>query len=130
MITIPRDLYSKAIAFYIKQLVSIENVTDFYSLDDSEQDHLVSLGITALNGDIDIVMSTDANHLLAKYLLSHDHDDEIELSHALKEAAHEKFAGWFDCLIKEQVKNNKLDQLFDAGKRPFVDKNTGETLWI
>lgn len=129
MINVPRELYSKEIISFIKYLVIDENAKYFYDLDDIHKNKLISLGIKALDNDIDIIIGSNANKHLAARLLSYDRDDEIELFNAIQESAYEKFSSYYDIMIYEIKDDLHSENLWNAGFIPYQDSQTGETLW-
>lgn len=130
MIDIPSYLNIKPINDYIDQLISFDGATDFYSLDDLQQDQLISLGIKAAGGDNEIILSQEANCLLAKYLQTYDRDDEIEFMRAAKESAREHFAEWFNEMIDERVQERDIERKYEMGLRRHQDQINGEITWV
>ncbi len=112
MTNVPRSLYTKEITSFINDLVEYQDAKCFYSIDDIHQDKLVALGIKALDCDIDIVIGHDANKHLAEFLLSSDPDDRIELIHAMKDSAREKFSSYFDIMISDKRDEIRRDTLW------------------
>lgn len=130
MIAIPPALNNKEISSFIEDMISSENAKDFYSLDEIHQDEFVSLGLKALNHDIDICLSHDGNISLAKYLLNYDKDEQIELKKFLIASAREKFSCYFDQLLEEKTEMKRSESMYNARKKPLTDQSNGETLWI
>ncbi len=130
MLTIPAEFYAKSIRSYIKDLINDGGVTDFYSLDDADQDKLTSLAIEAFDGDVEICLSREANALLAKYLVSHDPDDAIEFKNASIDSAREYFAPRFDLLIDQLLTAYECDVFYETGKVMHIDRDNGEQIWI
>lgn len=102
---IPSELYSKDIIFYIECLLDFEHAKDFDSLDSIHKDKLSSLAMKALGGDVEIIMSEQANRYLADYLTSYDRDDQIELMNEVKKSTYEHFADYFNEMIHEEIEN-------------------------
>lgn len=143
MINIPTALYSNKILTYIDSLIEGETKLDFYSLDETEQDHLVALGLEALNYDVEIILNSEANSILPKLLTLPDNmeegsllcrlfvkEKEYDLIKEIKNSAREYFSYWFDGLIDEQIeeRNNAIRE--EHGARKYIDPVTGELTWI
>ena len=109
MVKIPTEFYSKEITHYINQLAS-DDISTFDELCDSEQSHLISLGLKAFGNDIDLVLSRDATALLSKYLVTHDRDDQIEFIEAARACAIDEFYPHFDQLISNAHENYRADE--------------------
>lgn len=130
MVNIPRHLYTKKIKEFISYIVSFELANNFDELDELDKDRLMALGIGALDGDIDITLSTEANLLLTKFLSTHDRDDEIELTKATKQSAEEQFSPWFDEMIQEERQSRFFETLHRANKKVYVDHINGEIRYL
>lgn len=131
MVSIPRDLINNTpIKNYIDHLISIENIKDFSSLDDVYKERLVSLGLSALGNDVELILSFDANRSLANYLISYDRDHEIELTKAIQASAIEYFSEWFDEMIYQRLHEKCIESLYDNGLRPHQDAINGEIRWL
>lgn len=96
------ELQTKEIKNYIGSLISFSDASDFESLSDIHKDHLIGLGLKALDNDIDIVINADATKNLSRFLLSRDPDDQIELMRSLKQSAYESLGNYFDNMITTQ----------------------------
>src|SRR5688500_15821944 len=104
---------NKELLSAIKDAVEFYNAKDFYSLDDAQQDKLLSILINDEN--IEIVLSAKANNLLSKYLLTSDRDDQIELMHEIRDCVKEQFSSELNDLIEEEISQRQSDIYFDAG---------------
>jgi len=130
MRTIPSHLRTKEISSFIDEMISYEDAKDFDSLDEIHQDKFVALCIRAFGCDVDIVLGSEGNSLLVKYLLSYDHDEEIEIMKALKESAREQFSWYFDEMLDEEKHDRYCDSMYEAGRRQIIDSTNGEARWI
>lgn len=130
MSNLPRELHTKVIKEFIAYVVSFEMGNSFDELDELDKDKFVSLAMGALSGDIDLTLSTDANRLLIKFLSTHDRDDEIELTKAVKQSAYETVSPWFDELLQEERQSRFFDKMHHANKRMYIDQVNGETRWL
>ena len=130
MSMIPKDLYTKQITRCIRDLIRFEDAKDFYSLDEIHQDKLVNLGLSALGGDIEIIIGSDANRHLAKILNSYDRDEEIELIKSIKESAREKFAFYFTQMMEEVKDDIITEAVCEIRRRRRIDQINGEVTHI
>jgi hypothetical protein len=97
---IPKFLRDKDITDFLRALIN-NGATSYDDIDDLHQDKLIAMGIKASDGDIEIILSREANQFLAAYLLSYSRDDAVELNHAIKEGTREQFYLYFDSLFDE-----------------------------
>lgn len=130
MLTIPRDLRTKEIKDFISDVITYSNAKDFYSLDELEQDKFSALCIRAFGCDVEIIIGSDANSHLAKYFLTYDRDEAIDLLDKVKESAREQFSGYFNFLLDEEKANIRHETLIEAGMRTYVDQTNGEVRYI
>lgn len=126
MLTVPRDLRTKEIKSFIDDVISESDPKDFYSLDEIDQDKFSALCIRAFGCDVEIILGSDANSHLAKYFLTYDQDEAIDLLAKVKESAREHFSSYFDLLLDEELADRRHESLIAAGKHRYVDQINGE----
>ena len=115
MNSIPTCLENKEIQSFISDMITFQNASDFFCLDEMYQDEFVALCLKALDYDVDIILGRDANKHLVKLLLSYDRDHEIELVKSIKDSAYEQFSFYFNHLISLKIEEHQTDKDSDQG---------------
>lgn len=90
---------NKEISSFINEVAIDKKITDFYSLSEDYQDKFTALCIRAFGCDVDIVIGSDANNHLVKYLFTADKDEAFELLEKVKESARDHVSHYFDTLL-------------------------------
>jgi hypothetical protein len=122
-------MITKELRVYINNLISDENVKDFYSLDETHRKKLAALALHSYQYDVDIALGYNTSVSLAKYILTNDEDEKIEIMNGLLNDIQEKFSYELNEIIKEKIDDINIEKRMEAGFMPYRDRVTGETLW-
>ena len=130
MINVPACLYNREIKSYIKDIILDKKNIYFSSIDIIHKRKLGSLAMKAIGSrDLEIIMSPETSESLAKFLLSQDPDDKIQLFSNIENDSFEHFSAYFDQMFSDMHDEINSESFIDAGYRSYRDRQTGEVLW-
>jgi len=122
---------SSKIRNYVDDIISLYRPKEFNSLNTHQKDWFSNLCLEAFDYDTEVILSTEANQSVIKYLLSQDKSSEINLQKQLRECLYERFEEYFDLLLEENYTHRFNESMYDEGFSPFFNQETGEILeWI
>lgn len=124
--TIP---YLPEIQKIITDLVLEDCVKDYDSVKYIHKKKLTALALHAYGYDVELVLGSDFNKYLSKFLLTNDECEKIEMMNNLIDEAIEKFSYDFDQLIQEKISDIKSEENYERGLLQIKDRQTGETVW-